>query len=102
MGCPVSLIVCNVYIEDFQGQVLKSAAHPSCWFCTDNLNCIYDDIKWTTEGEVSIHRLRNEQVNISTRTETPQAFMDTWSVINDDDGSLKCTLRDSYEPVFTF
>ena len=84
----MSSIVCNLYIEDFQRRVLKCAVHPSCWWnryvddaqmvlvkihaqvCTDNLNCIDDDIKWTTEGKVSIHTLINEDVNISTRTET--------------------------------
>ena len=55
---------------------------------TDHLNTIDDDIKSRTEGEVTTHTVSNEEVNISTRTEREQAFLDTWSVINGD-GSIK-------------
>ena len=41
-----------------------------------------------TEGEVTTHTVNNETVNIGTRTERALAFLDTWSVINDD-GSIK-------------
>ena len=35
---------------------------------------IDDDIKWTTEGEVTSHRVSNEEVNIATRTERAWPF----------------------------
>ena len=50
---------------------------------TDRLNSIDDDIKWTTEGEVTTHPVSNEEVNISTGTKRALDFLDTWSVIND-------------------
>ena len=61
-GFPVSPIVCNLYMKDFERE---SAVHPPCWYVdenkqvlgktnkqefTDRLNSIDDDIKWTTEG----------------------------------------------------
>ncbi|XP_068724037.1 uncharacterized protein [Montipora capricornis] len=57
-----------------------------CLTCTyflyqDHLNSIDDDIKWTTEGEVETHSEDNN-------TERALAFLDTWSVINED-GTIK-------------
>ena len=101
MGSPVSLIVCNLYMEVFERRVFESAAHPPRWWkryaddthtvlvkthvqkFADHLNSI-DDIKWTTELEVTTHTLSSEEVNISTRTERALAFLVTWSVISDD------------------
>ena len=63
---------------------------------TDRLNSIDNDIKWTTEGEVTTHTharthahtLSNAEVNFDTRTERVLAFLDTWSVVYED-GSIK-------------
>ena len=54
---------------------------------TDHLNSIDEDIKWMTEREVTMHTQSNE-ANIGTRTERALAFLDTWSVANED-GSIK-------------
>ena len=43
---------------------------------TDHLNSIDDDIKWTTEVEVTIHTVSNEELNIGTRTERALVFLD--------------------------
>ena len=99
MGSPVSPIVCNLYMEDFEQKAIATAAHPPTWWrryvddthtklkkayaqeFTDHLNSIDDDIKWTTEGEVETHSEDNN-------TERALAFLDTWSVINED-GTIK-------------
>ena len=99
MGSPVSPIVCNLYMEDFEQKAIAMAAHPPTWWrqyvddthtklkkayaqeFTDHLNSIDDDIKWTTEGEVETHSEHNN-------TERALAFLDTWSVINED-GTIK-------------
>ena len=70
MGSPVSPIVCNIYMEDFEQRALTEATDPPRWWkryvddtytvlkkdqaesFTEYLNTIDDDIKWTTEGEV--------------------------------------------------
>ena len=39
-------------------------------------------------GSHHTHTVSNEEVNISTRTERTVAFLDTWSLINDD-GSIE-------------
>ena len=45
--------------------LVKTHAHDF----TDHLNSIYDDIKCTTEGEVTImHTQSNDEVNIGTKT----------------------------------
>ncbi|XP_068739082.1 uncharacterized protein [Montipora capricornis] len=63
MGSPVSTI--KAYAQEF----------------TDHLNSIDDDIKWIIEGEVETHSEDNN-------TERALAFLDTWSVINED-GTIK-------------
>ena len=65
------------YIDDTHTVLVKTHALDF----PDHLNSRDDDIKWTTEGEVTT---RNEEVNIGTRTERALAFLDTWSVINED------------------
>ena len=83
-------------MEDFEQKALATAAHPPTWWrryliqklkkaytqeFTDHLNSIDDDIKWTTEGEVETHPEDNN-------TERARAFLDIWSVINED-GTIK-------------
>ena len=57
----------RLYMEDYERQALESAAHPLHllkWYVgdthiqvfTDHLNGINDNIKWKTEGEVTIHK----------------------------------------------
>ena len=67
---------------------------------TDHLNTIDDDIKSRTEGEGTTHTVSNEEVNISTRTEREQAFLDTWPVINGD-GSIKAQVYRITRPIRT-
>ena len=99
MGSPVSPIVCNLYMEDFEQKAIATAAHPPTWWCryvddthtklkkayaqefTDRLISLDEDIRWTNEAEVEIPTNDNS-------TESALAFLDTWSVINDD-GSIK-------------
>ena len=101
MGSPVSPIVCNLYMENFEQIALEQAENPPRWWkryvddtytvlrkdqaqkFTDYLNTVDKDIKWTTEGEVvkNIEGLEN-------RTERGLAFLDTLSVTNED-GTIK-------------
>ena len=101
MGSPVSPIVCNLYMENFEQIALAKAENPPRWWkryvddtytvlrkdqaqkFTDYLNTVDKDIKWMTEGEVvkDIEGLEN-------RTERGLAFLDTLSVINED-GTIK-------------
>ena len=93
-------------MEYLERRALESALHPPPWWkwyaddthmvlvkthaqeFTDHLNRIDDHINWATEGEVTTHTVSNEEVYIGTRTKRALAFLDTWSVINDD-GSIK-------------
>ena len=95
MGSPVSPIVCNLYMEDFEARALSSAPHLTRWWrryvddthtflkkewaqeFTDHLNSIDDDIKWTTEGEVVEEIGSGEEK----REERSSAFLDTKAVI---------------------
>ena len=116
----MSLIICSLYMDDFERRELESAVHPPHRWkryvddthtalvkayaqeFTDNLNSIDDDIKRTQKGQ-SAHSERYEKVNISNRAERALGFLDTCSVINDD-GSIKDKVyrkRDPYGPVFT-
>ena len=90
MGSPVSPIVCNLYMEDFEQKAIRTAANPPTWWrryvddthtklkkahsqqFTDHLNNIDDDIKWTTEPEVTIPTGDQD-----TDTERALAFLDT-------------------------
>ena len=90
MGSPVSPIVCNLYMEDFEQRAIRTALHPPRWWkryvddtyiildrqysleFTDHLNSLDPYIKWTTEGE-------------STKdSERTLPFLDTVSVIQPD------------------
>ena len=70
---------------------------------TDYLNSVDEDIKWTTEREVTTVVPMEEQVEVGVRTERAFAFLDTWSVIKEDD-TIKASVqkRDSYGPIFEF
>ena len=99
MGSPVSPIVCNIYMEDFEQRALAKASDPPCWWkryvddtymvlkkdqaqaFTEYLNTIDEDIKWTTEGEVE---QEIEVEDMEKKVERCLAFLDTLSVINDD------------------
>ena len=99
MGSPVSPIVCNIYMEDFEQRALAEATDPPRWWkryvddtytvlkkgqaesFTEYLNTIDDDIKWTTEGEV--HK-EVEVEDMGKKVERCLAFLDTLSVINED------------------
>ena len=90
MGSPVSGIVCDLYMEEYEEKALSAAKHPPRWWkryvddthtvlkkgysqeFTDHLNSIDEDIKWTTEGET----LHGEERTL--------AFLDTMSVVHDD------------------
>ena len=70
IGSPVSLIVCNLYVEYFEQEGLAMARHLSMlWRCyvddtymimkktnaqevMEHLNTVDTDIKWMSEGEV--------------------------------------------------
>ncbi|XP_064635226.1 uncharacterized protein LOC135492606 [Lineus longissimus] len=90
-------------MEDFEQKAIRTAANPPTWWIyvddthtkqkrahsqqfTDHLNSIDDDIKWTTEPEVTIPV--SDQETVGDRTERALAFLDTWSVVNED-GSIK-------------
>ena len=97
MGSPVSPIVCNLYMEDFEQRALATAEHPPDWWkryvddthtilkkehsqaFTDHINSIDDDIKWTTEGEVE--SMAGEG---SEEKERILAFLDTVTVLKGD------------------
>ena len=99
MGWPVSPIVCNIYMEDFEQRALAEASDPPRWWkryvddtytvlkkdqaqaFTEYLNTIDEDIKWTTEGEVE---QEIEVEDMEKKVERCLAFLDTLSVINDD------------------
>ena len=72
MGSPISLIICNLYVESFDQKALATAPHRPRW-CrryvddthpvfkkihsqefTDYLNSVDDNIKWMTEGKVNL------------------------------------------------
>ena len=103
MGSPVSPIVCNLYMENFEQMALAKAENPSLWWkryvddtymvlrkdqtqsFTDYLNTVDEDIKWTTEGEV----VKEVEVEgMENRMERRLAFWDMLSVINED-GTIK-------------
>ncbi|XP_074656696.1 uncharacterized protein LOC141909911 [Tubulanus polymorphus] len=105
MGSPVSPIVCNLYMEDFEQKAIATALHPpriwkryvddtctvlkKCFsqYFTDHLNSIDDDIKWTTEGEVELQASSQADLEICS-VERALAFLDTYAVINED-GSIR-------------
>ena len=90
MGSPVSPIICNIYMEDFEQKAISTAKHPPGWWVRyvddthtklkkehaaefiEHLNSIDDDIKWTNEAE----------------TDTGLAFLDC-NTIRQEDGSIK-------------
>ena len=106
MGSPVSPIVCNLYMEDFEKRALESAEHPPVWWkryvddthtklkkayseaFTEHLNSVDEDIKWTTEAETTLPVKGEDDGDIGSRTERALAFLDTLTVINDD-GSVR-------------
>jgi hypothetical protein len=93
MGSPVSPIVCNLYMEHFEEQALRTAPHPPGWWFryvddthtkqkvehveefTEHINSIDPDIKFTMEKE--------ENGSL--------AFLDI-NTIRKPDGSLKITI----------
>ena len=93
MGSPVSPIVCNLYMENFEQIALAKAENPPCWWkryvddtyivlrkdqvqnFTDYLNTVDDDVKWTTEGEV----VKEVEVGLENKTERGLAFLDMLS-----------------------
>ena len=69
MGPPISPIVCNIYMEEFENHALATATHPPAWWYryvddthtkqkvehtesfTQHLNSLDQDIKFTSEGD---------------------------------------------------
>ena len=64
---------------------------------TVHLNSKDDDIKWTTEEEVTTHTVSSEKMNIGIAIGTTKRtlpFLDTWLVSNDEvQLRPKCTTR---------
>jgi hypothetical protein len=111
MGSPVSPIVCNIYMEEFEKNAIENAQYPPrIWkrYVDDTytilkkahadsftvyLNSLDEHIKWTTEGETQA-----EKDGISER-QIP--FLDTLSVV-DEEGRIntrvyrKTTHTDQY------
>lgn len=105
MGSPVSLIVCNLYMEDFEQRALATANPRPRWWrryaddthnllkkdkseeFTKPLNSIDDDIKGTSEGE-TVSQVQSEDEDVTTRTERSLAFLDTVTVVKED-GNIK-------------
>ena len=94
MGSPVSPIICNLYMEDFEETAIASSLHSPRWWkryvddthtilkrqyseeFTRHLNHVDPEIQWTTEGE---------EVNDSERS---LPFLDVSSVVQED-GTIK-------------
>ena len=69
VGSPVSPIVCNIYMEEFDNHALATATHPPAWWYryvhdtrtkrkvkhtesfTQHFNALDQDIKFTSDGE---------------------------------------------------
>ena len=98
MGSPISLIVCNIYMENFEQRAI--ASYPPCWWkgyvddtCTvlkkdqaecftEYLNTIDDDIKWATE--IKGKCTKKSKLRIwEKKVEQCLAFLDTLSAINE-------------------
>ena len=93
MGSPISMIVCDGYMEDIEERAISTAPHPPHWWFryvddthtkldkefaqefTDHLNSLDPDIKFTTEEE----------------EEGGLAFLDT-NTVKCEEGSLKVTI----------
>ncbi|XP_033112260.1 uncharacterized protein LOC117113123 [Anneissia japonica] len=106
MGSPVSPIVCNLYMEEFEKKAITSALHPPRWWrryvddtnaimkkehaaaFTTHINTVDRDIKWTTEGEVEIDDTNGGTLDKGTNVKRTLNFLDTWTVFNKD-GSIK-------------
>ena len=119
MGSPVSPIVCNLYMEDYEERALATAPHPlRIWkryagdtftvnkreysqeFC-DHLNSVDPEhIKWTSEvehGIVSDDEGKEEGTGTELKGERAIAFLDTL-VVRQADGSVRTKVywKDTY------
>ncbi len=124
MGSPVPPpLTCNLYIEDFEQKALSTFVHPLDWWkryvddtytklkkiqvqaFSDHLNTIDEDIQWTTEGEVDLTSSPAGLESIEARTERALAFLDPWSIFNND-GSIRTKVyfskEDPHIPILEF
>ena len=108
MGSPVAPLVCNLYMEDLEQRAIRSALHPPEWWkryvddvhakilktyedeFLEHLNSIDSDIKWTAEKEAKLPTNQNaaELESTEVRSERALAFLDSWSIVNDN-GTVK-------------
>ena len=66
------------YVDDIETMLKK--AHAQAF--TNHVNSLEEDIKWTTEREVTTEVKEEKEVGVT--TERALAFLDTWSVIKED------------------
>ena len=100
MGSPLSPIVCNLYMNDFEQRAIESASHPTLWWFR-----YVDDTHWKlkrqhTQEFVTHMNSIDQDIQFTTECETngTLAFPDT-NTIRQEDGSLKAPVTPSCDVV---